>query len=37
MTLLTTEEKELLTKVASLMGELLEILEISKTGNSLKI
>jgi len=28
MTLLTTDEKELLTKAASLMGELLETLEV---------
>jgi hypothetical protein len=28
MTLLTAEEKELLTKAASLMGELLETLEV---------
>ena len=30
MTLMTTEEKELLTKAANLMEELLETLEVSK-------
>jgi len=36
MTLLTAEEKELLTRVANLMGELLETLEIMQDNKLVK-